>query len=263
MAVLMKTSMKTPMYSVVECPGSNDVVFRREKTMNYHPGNVKFQDIIESQFQHHFDTNTTQAQKEAMEIEVIQNIKKDGGRFLKWESDKGWWINMSVEMCHNLNLDIDIDVSSISTINSIPTGVNTDIDTNRNTNKNRNGNVYVNMNVKENKNVNLILNSNNSVSYTKAEKEIQSKVHYAFRDFKKKMIRTQQKQQQLQVSASSTSVFELLDRHKRRRSSNNDIDITTMKSDTNRGNNSCNCMSFFPDINGRACGCFNSNIYAS
>ena len=47
-----KTSMKTPLNSIVECPGSNDVVFRMGRSMNYHPGNVKFQNIIESQFQH-------------------------------------------------------------------------------------------------------------------------------------------------------------------------------------------------------------------
>ena len=68
MTVLMKTStmtsMKTPMNSIVECPGSKDVVFRRGKSMNYHSGNVKFQNMIESQFQHYSDPNTTEAQKE-------------------------------------------------------------------------------------------------------------------------------------------------------------------------------------------------------
>ena len=64
MPVLMKTSTKTPMNSIVECPGSNDVIFRRGKSMNYHSGNVKFQNMIESQFQHYSDPNTTEAQKE-------------------------------------------------------------------------------------------------------------------------------------------------------------------------------------------------------
>ena len=213
MAVLMKTSTKTLINSIVECPGSNDVVFRMGKSMNYHPGNVKFRNIIESQFQHHFDPYTTQAQREAIEIKLIQNIKKDGERFLKWDSDKGWWINMSVEMSVDINSDIDMDVSNISRINSIPIGTNagTDTDTDTDTNENPNVNVNVNMNVKGIENLNVNLNSNDSASYFKAEKEIQSKVHYAFRDFKKKMIRGQQKQQQLQVNTSSTYVFEQQD----------------------------------------------------
>ena len=124
-------------------------------------------------------------------------------------------------------------------------------------------NVKVKGKKNKNKKSNVSLNSNNSAEYFKAEKEIQSKVHYAFCDFKKKIIRAQQKQQQLQVGASSTSVFELLDRHKRRRPSNNNIDITAMENDTNRGNNSSNCMSFLPDTNGGACGYFYSNTYDS
>merc|ERR1719491_2877264 len=96
--------------------------------MNYHPGNVNFQNVIESQFQHHSDLNTTQAQKEAIEIRVIQNIKKDGGRFLKWESDKGWWINVSAEMSTDMDSDIDMDIGNMTKINSVSTGVNRDTD---------------------------------------------------------------------------------------------------------------------------------------
>mmetsp|Transcript_39887 Transcript_39887/g.44550 ORF Transcript_39887/g.44550 Transcript_39887/m.44550 type:complete len:614 (-) Transcript_39887:459-2300(-) len=254
MTVSMKTSIKTPMNSIVECPGSNDVVFRMGKSMNYHPGNIKFQNMIDSQFQHHSGPYTTRTQKEAIETEVIQNVKREGGRFLKWESDKGWWINMSVEMCVDLNSDIDMDVINISTMNSVPTGANIDTDSDRNTNENTNENV----------NVNVSLNSRtNSVEYFKAEKEIQSKVNFAFRHFKKRMIRAQQKQQQLQVSASSTYVFEQQDGQKRRRSNNSDSATTIMGSNTNSGNNSNICMPFLPDMNGNACGYFFSSANGS
>merc|ERR1712238_90480 len=95
----------------------------------------------------------------------------------------------------------------------------------------------------ENVNVNVSLKSNNNASYFKAEKEIQLKVHHAFRDFKKKMIQAQHKQQQLQVSTSSTHVFEQQYGQKRKRFSNNNITtITTMENDTNSGNNSIICM---------------------
>ena len=178
MTVLMKTStktsMKTPMNCIVECPGSNDVVFRRGKSLNYHPGNVKFQNMIESQFQHHSDPNTTQARKEAIEIKVIQNVKKDGGRFLKWDSDKGWWINMSVEMSADMDSDIDMDIGNMTKSNSISTSANTKENTNENMNENMNVNdnetLNVNGTVNVKGNVNVSLNSNGSASYTKAEK---------------------------------------------------------------------------------------------
>ena len=74
------------------------------------------------------------------------------------------------------------------------------------------------------------------------------------------MIRAQQKQQQLQVSISSTHVFEQQDGQKRKRFSNNDITtITTTKNDINSGNNSSKCMPFLPDMNGSVFGYFFSN----
>ena len=242
--------------NIVECPGSNDVVFRMGKTMNYHTGNNKFQNLIESQLQYYSEPSTTKAEKDAIEIEIIQKIRKDGGRFLKWESDKGWWINMSVEMCTDMGSGIDIDIGNTTTINATPIVVNT------NSNRNTNDNVNVNVNVKKNENVNMSVNSNRSADYFKAEEEIQLKVHYAFRDFKKKMIRAQQKQQQLQVSTSSTYVFEQQDGQKRKRFSNNDITTTTtttMNSSINCGNNSSVCIPFLPATNGGACGYFHSN----
>ena len=261
--------------NIVECPGSNDVVFRMGKTMNYHTGNNKFQNLIESQLQYYSEPSTTKAEKDAIEIEIIQKIKKDGGRFLKWKSDKGWWINMSVEMCTDIGSGIDIDIANTTTINATPIVANTNSSINTNDNVNDNVNVNVNMNmnmnvkqnenvnVKQNENVNMSLNSNRSADYFKAEEEIQLKVHYAFRDFKKKMIRAQQKQQQLQVSTSSTYVFEQQDGQKRKRFSNNDMTTitttTTMNSSINCGNNSSMCIPFLPATNGGVCRYFHSN----
>jgi len=262
MTASTKTLMEAPMYSIVECPGSNDVVFRMGKSMDYHPGNIKFQNVIESQLQYHSDPNTTKAQKDAIVIEVIQHIKKDGGRFLKWESDNGWWSNMSVEMCVDMDLDIDMNSGNTMTTNSISPSAK--INTKTDTNSNKNTNENMNMKVKGNENVNVSLNSRtNSVEYFKAEKEIQSKVNFAFRHFKKRMIRAQQKQQQLQVSASSTYVFEQQDGQKRRRSNNSDSATTIMGSNTNSGNNSNICMPFLPDMNGNACGYFFSSANGS
>jgi len=129
-----------PLSHLVECPGSNDVLFRRGKAMNYHPGNAKFLNLIELRiYEHTIDPETTPTRRMAIEMELIHQIRQDGGRFLKWEIDKGWWTDISY----------GADTAEI-------------------------------------------------------DKEIQSKVHYAFRDFRKKMIRPQQEPIN---NTSSTYVF--------------------------------------------------------
>ena len=257
MTVSMKTLIKSPMNSIVECPGSNDVVFRRGKSMNYHPGNAKFQNIIESKLQQYSDPNTKQAQKKAIEIEVIQHVKKDGGRFLKWENDKGCWIDMNVQMCEDMDSNIDIDIRNMTTINYIPANSNANKieNTNSNTNMNTNANEVENMNVNTNVNMNV-----NSAIYFDAYKEIQSKVNSAFVDFKRRMIRAQQKQQQQQVNTSSTHAFERQDGQKRQRSSSSNTTITTTVvsnagSDSDRSVSNMNgggCGYFFCDVNDKS-----------
>uniref|UniRef100_A0A7S4ENT3 DUF6824 domain-containing protein n=1 Tax=Pseudo-nitzschia australis TaxID=44445 RepID=A0A7S4ENT3_9STRA len=142
-----------PMSNIVECPLSADVVFRRGQSLNFHPGNAMFQNLIELRIHEHtIDPKTTQSRRLALEMELIEKVRSNGGRFLKWEVDKRWWVNMD----------------SVET-----------------TTKGNN-------------------NSNNSQREA-LDKEILSKVHYAFRDFRKKMLRTKQ---ELIVNASSTHVFE-------------------------------------------------------
>lgn len=166
------TATTTPMYNIVECPGSNDVIFRRGKSMTYHPGNVIFQNLIESKMQEHtIDPNTSQQRRIAIEMELMQEVRDAGGRFLKWEIDKSWWTNM----------DIYIQDSN---------STNYDSSTSTNTARNQEA----------------------------ADKEIRSKVHYAFRDFKKKMMKIQQN---VQVNNSSTYAFEHQDGQKRKRINNN------------------------------------------
>lgn len=144
---------------IVECPGCNDVIFRRGKSMTYHPGNVMFQSLIESRLEEHDKAN--QAGKLTIVLELIQYIQNEkGGRFLTWDSSNSWWLD----------------------IMAIP-----------------------------------MTGAHNSASgfFDAQELEIQSKVNYAFRDFKKKL----KTQKALQVSKSSTYAFERQDgsQAKRRR----------------------------------------------
>jgi len=137
---------------IVECPGSNDVIFRRGKSMNYHPGNVKFLNLIESDIQEHtFDAKTTQTRRMAIEKGIIRKVREGGGRFLTWEIENCWWVDMS-KGNYKGNCEID--------------------------------------------------------------KEIQRKIHYAFRDFRKKLLKTQQN---LIFNNSSTYAFECQDGQKRKR----------------------------------------------
>jgi len=143
-----------PRPDIVECPGSNDVIFRRGKSMTYHPGNVMFQSLIEARLDEH--TKATQTGKLAIVSELINTIRVvKGGRFLTWDAKHNWWLDMVLP-------------------SSVPI----------------------------------------SVAAAQAQDlEIQSKVNYAFRDFKKK----KKTAQNLQISRCSTYAFERQDGHERKR----------------------------------------------
>ena len=142
--------------NIIECPLSNDVLFRRSKTMNFHSGNVNFQNLIESRiYEHSIDLNTPPVRQTEIEIEVFNEVLKpiknngsygggDSGRFLTWDIKKQWW---------------------------------------------------------------LVIHSDN---------EIQIKIHYAFRDFQKKMLKTKQQQQKVQTTPNSNSLFVRQDGQKKK-----------------------------------------------
>lgn len=154
---------------IVECPGSNDVIFRRGKAMTHHPGNAKFLNLIELQiFEHTMNPETTPARRVAIEVELIRQIRQGGGRFLKWEIDKCWWVDMAGGTGASTNQEID--------------------------------------------------------------KETQRKVHYAFRDFRKKMLRLQKEPV---VNPSSTYVFARQDGQKRKRYSTSTSEIDDANIDCN------------------------------
>lgn len=69
--------------SIIECPGSNDVLFRPSKLIKGHPGNVKFHNLIESY--HEKGLGITAASKQ-----IIADILKDNGSILVWDK-RGWW----------------------------------------------------------------------------------------------------------------------------------------------------------------------------
>jgi len=85
--------------NIIECPGSNDVLFRPSKLIKGHPGNVKFHSLIEHY--HEKGLGITAASKE-----IISDIYEDNGRILGWEK-RGWW----AEMTDQVQIQFKISVS--------------------------------------------------------------------------------------------------------------------------------------------------------
>lgn len=77
--------------SIIECPGSNDVVFRSGTSMSYHPGNVRFRCLVQSK--HENPEILSQMTQAELAEQLIQEIKKRGGRFLKWDN-RGYWLEL-------------------------------------------------------------------------------------------------------------------------------------------------------------------------
>jgi len=73
--------------NIIECPGSSDVLFRPSKLIKGHPGNVKFQSLIE--YYHEKGLGITAASKR-----IIADIFEDNGRILVWEK-RGWWTKVT------------------------------------------------------------------------------------------------------------------------------------------------------------------------
>ena len=128
--------------------------------MTHHPGNIMFENIIESRLKDHMNTN--QDGKHLIEFDIIRYVRcVKRGRFLKWDIDKGWWSNMVVD--DNYGDDDPID------------------------NRQEGGSIAPNAAAYA-----ATLNK-------KQLQEIRLKVHYAFRDFVKKQ-KTQQNLQVLRSS---------------------------------------------------------------
>jgi hypothetical protein len=79
--------VKTDKVSIIECPRSNDVIFRPGTSMLCHPGNVVFRGLIEAKQNR---TTVKRAEKEEVALEIIKEVQEMGGRFLMWENG-GWW----------------------------------------------------------------------------------------------------------------------------------------------------------------------------
>ena len=86
---ILETTPSTPS-SPVECPSSNDVVFRFGQSNLEHPGNVAFRGLLETYYDQHKDAKTFN-DKMAITWLVVEELERRKGRFLTWDS-KGYWV---------------------------------------------------------------------------------------------------------------------------------------------------------------------------
>jgi hypothetical protein len=99
--------------TIIECPGSNDTVFRQGTSSMENPGNVKCRDMILSLLENRASdggmygfrynnhnrssgnsTNVAKQHNESVELLVNTIERYRGGRFLEWDKHRSTWIQM-------------------------------------------------------------------------------------------------------------------------------------------------------------------------
>ena len=91
----MKVGADDTSVSIIECPGSNDVVFRSGTSMSCHPGNARFRCLVESK--HESPSIVSQTTQAELSEQLIEEIEVVGGRFLKWDN-RGYWTEIKDQL---------------------------------------------------------------------------------------------------------------------------------------------------------------------
>jgi len=120
--------------TIIECPGSNDTVFRQGTSSMENPGNVKFRDMILSLLENrdsdggmygsrsnnhnrsigntNNNINATKQHNEIVERLVVTIERYRGGRFLEWDKHRSTWIQMVDR--HKIKQKVSVLLHSIS-----------------------------------------------------------------------------------------------------------------------------------------------------
>ena len=117
----------------IDLPSPNDVLFGRGKTNQEHSGNVLMRSIIADYIPEY--QSATKAYKGRIPLKVVLRIKQGGGRFLKRDTDHGWWFEVSDEEARKkivLSFRRAVSVSSLKTnspqMDSVRKSVGVDIE---------------------------------------------------------------------------------------------------------------------------------------
>jgi hypothetical protein len=79
----------------IDLPSPRDVLFGRGKTNQEHAGNVLMRKIISEYIPAY--RVATKREKGKIPSDVVKRIRDAGGRFLKRDTDHGWWFQVSDE----------------------------------------------------------------------------------------------------------------------------------------------------------------------
>ncbi|CAJ1935472.1 unnamed protein product [Cylindrotheca closterium] len=83
--------------SLVLKPTENDVLLGRGRSIQNHPGNIRFREIVDS-YQDEYD-RTPRNQRRNVSISVATRLKANGTRFLEQRKDSRGWEESSFEKC--------------------------------------------------------------------------------------------------------------------------------------------------------------------
>ena len=75
-------------------PDINDVLFGRGGKINDHPGNIQFRSIVE-QCKYNYTQLRSKREKRRIALEVIDQIRSLGGKFLECDTSSGCWFEQS------------------------------------------------------------------------------------------------------------------------------------------------------------------------
>ena len=75
---------------IVECPGSEDVVFKKGPGYRNNPGNIRFRTLIEQNGEKH--QKADKEEKYKITLRIVEAIEKINGRFLEWSKPRKMWL---------------------------------------------------------------------------------------------------------------------------------------------------------------------------
>lgn len=111
--------------SIIECPGLNDIIFRKGTSVMSHPGNVFFRSSIQTLYQE-TETCTTARSTKILTKKLIDDLRNKNGRVLVWYQGTrytdSWWTELKDEekICtkiENLVRELKFSKNKYQTIN--------------------------------------------------------------------------------------------------------------------------------------------------